>query len=66
MRMVRMHIDGLKRMVTIRGGLAASRSQNADLANLVFGQVFSQFHDHDANQIAQCIDGRHDETSIRT
>jgi hypothetical protein len=48
MRMVRMHIDGLKRMVAIRGGLTALRSQNADLANLVFGQVSSQFHNHDA------------------
>jgi hypothetical protein len=56
MRMVRMHIDGLKRMVTIRGGLAALRSQNTALANLVFGQVSSQFRYHDAKP--NCIVSR--------
>lgn len=36
-RGVRMHIEGLKRMVKIRGGLGAIRSTNPMLANLIFG-----------------------------
>lgn len=37
LRGVRMHIEGLKRMVKIRGGLGAIRSTNPMLANLIFG-----------------------------
>ncbi|KAI9658306.1 MAG: hypothetical protein M1821_002439 [Bathelium mastoideum] len=36
MRMVQMHIDGLKRMVIVRGGLGAIRMSNAMVANIVF------------------------------
>lgn len=35
----RMHIEGLKRMVNIRGGLAAIRATNPMLANMIFGLV---------------------------
>jgi hypothetical protein len=38
MGMVRTHTDGLKRTGSLREGLAAI---GADLANLMFGQVFS-------------------------
>jgi len=41
MRMMRMHVDGLKRIVEIRGGLAAIRSTNPNLANMIFGFVIS-------------------------
>ncbi|KAH7351269.1 hypothetical protein BKA65DRAFT_255223 [Rhexocercosporidium sp. MPI-PUGE-AT-0058] len=36
LRMLRMHMDGLKRMVDIRGGLNAIRQTNAMVANSVF------------------------------
>ncbi|KAE8449810.1 hypothetical protein EG329_007286 [Mollisiaceae sp. DMI_Dod_QoI] len=36
MRMLRMHLEGLKRMVGIRGGLNAIRETNAMVANSVF------------------------------
>jgi hypothetical protein len=35
--MVRMHIEGLKRMVRIRGRLDSIRTTNLMLANLIFG-----------------------------
>lgn len=37
--MVKMHVEGLKRMVSIRGGLDAIRATNPVLTNLIFGQV---------------------------
>lgn len=36
MRMVQMHMDGLKRMIIVRGGLNAIRRSNAMVANIVF------------------------------
>jgi hypothetical protein len=36
MKMLRMHIDGLNRMVAIRGGLGAIRETNPMVANSVF------------------------------
>jgi len=35
--MVKMHVDGLKRIVSIRGGLDAIRATNPVLTNLIFG-----------------------------
>ncbi|KAG4431697.1 hypothetical protein IFR05_012821 [Cadophora sp. M221] len=37
LRMVKMHVEGLKRMVNIRGGLDAIRATNPVLTNLIFG-----------------------------
>lgn len=37
LKMVKMHIEGLKRMVTMRGGLDAIRDTNPMLTNLIFG-----------------------------
>ncbi|KAL5318805.1 hypothetical protein ACEPPN_013872 [Leptodophora sp. 'Broadleaf-Isolate-01'] len=39
LKMVKMHVEGLKRMVSIRGGLDAIRATNPVLTNLIFGQV---------------------------
>jgi hypothetical protein len=39
-RMVRMHMQGLKRMTDIRGGINGLRRSNAMVANIVFWQVF--------------------------
>ncbi|KAL9066788.1 MAG: hypothetical protein Q9157_007027, partial [Trypethelium eluteriae] len=36
MRMVQMHMDGLNRMIIVRGGLNAIRKSNAMVANIVF------------------------------
>jgi hypothetical protein len=38
-RMVKLHIQGLKRMVSLRGGLTTIRAGNHTLANLIFGYV---------------------------
>lgn len=35
--MVKIHVDGVKRMINIRGGLNAIRATNPTLANLIFG-----------------------------
>ena len=35
-RMLHMHIDGLKRMISIRGGLNAIRETNPMVANAIF------------------------------
>jgi hypothetical protein len=37
--MVRMHVNGLKRMVSLRGGLSAIRETNSMLGNIIFGLV---------------------------
>ncbi|KAK0120102.1 hypothetical protein ONS95_011512 [Cadophora gregata] len=37
LRMVKMHVEGLKRIVSIRGGLDAIRATNPVLTNLIFG-----------------------------
>lgn len=40
MKMVRMHVQGIKRMVELRGGLEQISASNPTLANLIFGQEF--------------------------
>lgn len=42
MRMVEMHLQGLKRMVNLRGGLDSIRSESPLLANMIFGYSFLQ------------------------
>jgi hypothetical protein len=41
LKMMRMHLDGLKRMLHIRGGLSSVRDSNPMVANSVFWSVLS-------------------------
>lgn len=42
MRMLRIHVDGLKRMVGIRGGLGAIRETNPMVANSILVNIYFQ------------------------